>query len=496
MIHALPQPRFFAGAVLAVVIATALYVGRQPEPLRVPEPAATRAPVRGPLRVLASNPRYFSDAEGRAVYLTGAHTWDSLQDMGTTAAPPPFDFDRYLAFLQSHNHNFIRLWRWETSRWTDPGSHHVYFASPQPWARTGPGLALDGKPKFDLRRFDESYFTRLRDRVEAARQRGIYVSIMLFEGWTLRFTEDAWRGHPFHPDNNVNQLDPDANRDGAGLELHTLQIPAVVQLEEAYVRKVVETVNDLDNVLYEIANESHEDSRDWQDHMMRFVRACEAGRPQQHPVGLTSTGGSGADDTARLFASAADWISPNAQSRDYRQNPPPAAPKVVIVDTDHIWGLGGNREWVWKCFTRGLNPIFMDPYEGVLIDGSAEKTRWEQVRRSLGDTLAFASRVNLAAMTPRAELATTGYCLANPGDEYLVYLPPGKKRRLSVDLTESAGRFEVEWFNPRSGQRESGAPVEGGTRPLFEAPFRGANVLYLRAADKAPGEVAAVAERS
>jgi len=33
-----------------------------------------------------------------------------------------------------------------------------------------------------LEKFDESYFARLRRRVEMAAERGVYVSVMLFEG--------------------------------------------------------------------------------------------------------------------------------------------------------------------------------------------------------------------------------------------------------------------------------------------------------------------------
>jgi hypothetical protein len=45
-----------------------------------------RAPAAGPLRVHPDNPRYFTDgmknAGGglRAVYLTGSHNWNNLQD--------------------------------------------------------------------------------------------------------------------------------------------------------------------------------------------------------------------------------------------------------------------------------------------------------------------------------------------------------------------------------------------------------------------------------
>ena len=43
-------------------------------------PGAVRA--SGPLRVHPRNPRYFTDDGGRAIYLTGSHTWSNLQDQG------------------------------------------------------------------------------------------------------------------------------------------------------------------------------------------------------------------------------------------------------------------------------------------------------------------------------------------------------------------------------------------------------------------------------
>ena len=73
--------------------------------------------------------------------------------------------------------------------------------------------ALDGKPKFDLTKFDEDYFDRLRSRVSAAGEQGIYVSVMLFQGWSIeterlepRMTK-SWRGHPFNRANNINGVE-------------------------------------------------------------------------------------------------------------------------------------------------------------------------------------------------------------------------------------------------------------------------------------------------
>ncbi len=221
----------------------------------------------GPLTVSATNPRYFThagDPTGRAVYLTGSHIWNNLQDgMGPgaegPAEPERFDFDAYLRFLDERGHNFIRLWRWEQFRsQAAAGEYHLNMA-PQPWARTGPGTAKDGKPRFDLDQFDPAYFSRLRERVEEARDAGIYVGVLLFDGWALHLSPspDHIEGHPFHSRNNTNGI--------AATSIDDLQVlpldPRISSIEEAYIRKVVDTLHDLPNVLWEVANESSGDGQ-------------------------------------------------------------------------------------------------------------------------------------------------------------------------------------------------------------------------------------------
>jgi hypothetical protein len=208
--------------------------------------AWAQSPAAGPLRRLEPNPRYFTDGSGKAVLLHGSHNWGNYQDNGHRAPvgqdpPAAFDYAGYLDFLQRHNHNFFRLWRWEAPKWTDAQpAGTVKYCRPHPWARTGPGLAADGKPKFDLASFDPEYFDRMRQRIAQAGARGIYVSIMLFEGWELQFT-DAWKYHPFHGPNNTSGIDADP--EGKGLLYNQLRDDAmgkkVLALQEAYLRKVI-----------------------------------------------------------------------------------------------------------------------------------------------------------------------------------------------------------------------------------------------------------------
>jgi hypothetical protein len=452
--------------------------------------AAPRIRFRGPLRVHPTNPRYFTDGSGRGILLTGSHTWGNLQDYtyATQPSPPPMDFSTYLAFLRRHNHNFFRLWVWESSFNPNAKQGTIRY-NPMPYQRPGPGLALDGKPKFDLTLFNQVYFDRLRNRVTAARDNGIYASIMLFNGFSIEgkgnVGGDPWQGHPFNPKNNVNGLDA-----GSGRAIHTLSNPAVTAYQEAYVRNVIDTVNDLDNVLYEISNEDNGGPADtaWQIHIIRFIKNYEAGKDKQHPVGMTQQWPEGSETA--LLDSPADWISPGTKMFTADGH------KILINDTDHsyFWtalkadGLAAQRVWVWENFTQGNQCLFMDPYLDPSHDpgrnnpaGDRPDPYWDTLRDAMGRTRAYAERMNLATMKPCPELASAGYCLAKAGSEYLVYQPkPGEG--FSVEL--KAGTYSYEWFDPTKGAiTDAGRMESADGRQQFKAPFEGDAVLFLKRAD-------------
>lgn len=445
----------------------------------------------GPLRRNLVNPRYFTDDSGKAIYLTGSHTWANWIEI-KQPHEPDFPFGEWLDFMQGHHHNFMRLWSWdhpENAPWTDD---RVIFY-PMAHARTGPGTANDGLPKFDLTQFNDEYFERLRTRVIAAGERGIYASVMLFEGWCVKWsvpTSDAWATHPYNAANNINGVNGDTNGDGKA-DVYALESPDVLRFQEAYVRKVVDTVNDLDNVLWEIINEVENTERgfQWQEHMIGFLRDYERTKPKQHPIGMTAEGGSQYNPT--LFASIADWISPgNGPSQEYRYDPPAAdGSKVILTDTDHLWGHGVNYRWVWKSFMRGLNPLFMDPWWPV--PGSTRKgyapnllnvrdyPTYGPARIAMGQTRCLAERVDLNHMTPRPDFASSRYCLANPGAEMLVYMPDDD--RASVYLGIEPITYSSEWFDTCTGETVAGDPVTGGGLRQMISPLGIESVLYLRA---------------
>jgi hypothetical protein len=97
----------------------------------------------------------------------------------------------------------------------------------------------------------------------------------------------------------------------------------------------------------------------------------------------------------------------------------------------------------------------------------------------MGDTRRYATKMDLAAMTPRPDLASTRYCPANPGEEYLVHLPQGGS--VTLNLRDGKGDLVVEWFLPQVSRTFSGAhPLSGGDYVATVAPYTGDAVLYLQ----------------
>jgi hypothetical protein len=474
----------------------------------------------GPLVVSSANPRYFA-VDGQVVYLTGSHIWNNLQDglgPGSECADTPEqnDYTAYLEFLAQHGHNFIRLWRWEHFKSQAAGGSFHLCMTPQPWPRTGPGVASDGQPRFDLTRFDQAYFDRLRERVIAASNRGIYVAVMLFDGFCLHLTPppDNVAGHPFHAANNSNGIGIRSIIDYQVLPLE----PRIQAIQEAYIRHVVDTVHDLPNVLYEVANESSGataesiqfpdgtsipspvgDSTAWQYWVIDVIRQYEQQQGYDiHPVGMTMQypvpDQSKVNDP--LFRSPADWISPGfddevGNSRWFTNPPASDGTKVVISDTDHYAPGGGDALWAWKTFARGHNPILMDfgiidvvhPLDPVL--GVPAYEFFEPARYAMGDTLRFARRMKLDTTMPRADLSSTGYALACPGQEYLVLQPTDAHEPFGVTL--EAGTYAVDWYTVRSraAQAADDVTVTSAGVVTFEAPIALAEpmVLYLRRAN-------------
>jgi hypothetical protein len=461
-------------------------------------PDGGRNSALGPLKA-GPNPHYFVDPAGKAVLLSGSHTWNDFQDMDQTSSPAAFDFESYVAMLVSHGHNATILWRKDLPTACNWGAGGTWHLVQLPWKRTGGAagtqMASDGLPAFDLSQLEQAYFDRLRQRVVTLEQHGIYAIVQLFDGLGLANYRCANDGYPFSAGNNVNGVD-----DGGGTGSMTMTAPnATTDLQDAFVRRVVDTLNDLPNVLWEISEEAPDNSTWWQNHMIALLHSYEAAKPLQHPVGYPSLNVSGASDTT-LYDSDADWVAPSAKvspTRSCGMGRP--ACKVNINDSDHsyfgMWNDSAqvNRNYVWNNFTNGSTVLFMDPYTVYWANRNvcagaqhgvcnAPDARWNNLRDNLGYMLTYANnKLDLVKTTPQPSLSSTGHCLANAaatGAEYVVYAPNGGT--FTVDLSATTRTLKVEWLDPATGMTTSAGPVTGGsTAQSFTSPFGNDTVLYL-----------------
>jgi hypothetical protein len=408
---------------------------------------------------------YFATPAGKAIYLAGSHTWNEAQQIGPTA----FTFEQFLDFEQAIGGNFIRYWNFTTS--TDAVG--TIPDRDLPWVRSSTPGANDGAARWDLTRFNETYFENLRSNIIAAGRRHMYVSFMLFAAETNYPASAA--GEVFLAENNVNGVDA-----GSASGEERLGNAALLAMEEAYVARVIDAIGDLPNVLYEVTNEADNttDAYDWQEEIARFLRWYERhkGIPH-HPVGITSPYPVGDPNiNATLFQRASsDWTSPYGW-RDYQGNPPDApGNKPVIVDTDHTGGAGKDAGWVWQMFTRGYNVAYMDNMCGsglpdtVLGNNDGDCALRVSARLGINTTSRAARLLNLRYMLPHGDLSSTGYVLANPaGGEYAIYAPNGGE--FEVDLSGSVGQLGMWWVDVDGGTITAAGTVQAGGARRFSAP--------------------------
>jgi hypothetical protein len=128
----------------------------------------------------------------------------------------------------------------------------------------------------------------------------------------------------------------------------------------------------------------------------------------------------------------------------------------------------------------------MDGYDGAAIglgasDYNASDSKWEDIRKNMGYARDYALRLDLKLAVPHGDLVlseATGYCLAKPGSQYLVYLPSGGS--VTLNLSAVTGTLSVEWLNPATGLiTQAGTVGSGSSVTVPGAPFSGPSVLFL-----------------
>jgi hypothetical protein len=452
------------GIVLTAVVATAA-VARAAEP-----PALALHP---------DNPHYFL-FRGKPTVLIG-----STEHYGAVLNGD-FDFLPYLDELKGKGLNLTRTFSGVYRE--VPGSFNIRnnTLAPKPGKYVSPWAKAGDGHKYDLARWNDAYFNRLKSFVSEAARRGVVVEYVLF----CTYYEDVlWDICPLNAKNNVNGVGRVART-----EVCTLKEKPLVDVQLAFVRKVVAELKDFDNVYYEVCNEPYFAgvADDWQRLVAKTVADAEADFPpsRRHLVARNIANGSQKIDNPDRSVSVFNFHycnPPDAVKQNWELNRPISYDETGFRGTGdavyrtHGWEFllagGAGYDHLDYSFTpdteNGTAPV-TDPTPG---GGGATLRRQFQVLKTFMEGLDFVRMKPDAAWVKAASDGARHRALAQPGACYAAYLSrlveekgsdgkgtgkfsdptSGQQTRLTLSLPP--GRYRAQWIDPKTGQ----AATEGVT---------------------------------
>ncbi len=490
-------------------------------------PAAADGGEAARVQPYAENPRYLA-MDGVPFFAIGAthrHSWTPI------SRPAQFellqDLDRLAAVMaridSPHVRGFVRCMPY------DPMNHmHDGAVDPvlQPWKRLDDG-------RYDLAEFEPAWQERLRSFLNAARERGILVSLEVWDDWSVTRgiggawdpgPGHAWHSHPFQPDNNVNygrQVLPHTTRACVSPFYQTLPgangNQTVLDFQQHYVDHLIGIAGDYPNVIWNLSNETRATlawSRYWADYLRERLPAgamigempSTTGRdgvgecdPDLSPLTLATDDRYDFVDVAQPVSRHGFGADPARQGiggaqriRQYQQAMAAAGRiKPLVVSKDYHSHPDGGTAVLWSRLTGGAaTSRFHRPY------GKRPPTdtdfQYEAVER-LGRFLAgvefwhFEPRADFVAGLPEGSPGANA--IGRTGREYLVQLFGGHGGDVALRL--APGRWRVVVYEPkadayRNAGGRSGEVIEAGEQPLaISVPtYDETAILHLRRADE------------
>jgi hypothetical protein len=388
-----------------------------------------------------------------------------------------FDFERYLATLAADGLNHTRVFS-GTYREV-PGSFGITdnTLAPQlgrftcPWARSDIPGYFDGGNKFDLSRWDDAYFDRLRRFMAAARKQGVVVEYNLF---CPLYDKHVWAASPMNSINNVNGIG-DCPRD----ETLSLKHPKIVEIQLALVRKIVQELNDFDNLYYEVCNEPYvrKLSDEWQHRIVDEIVATEKDLAKRHLISLNVANGRKKIENPHPNVSIFNFhycVPPDVVAMNYGLN------KVIGENETGFRGKDDflYRSEAWNFLLAGgglfnnLDYSFTAGHpDGDFLDYASPGGGSPKLRKQLGILKRFVESFDFLRMKPDATVirdvsaGLSAQVLADRSRAYAIYLHvplPNKPERIADYLREASdatvildipsGRYRIEWIDTLTGE--------------------------------------------
>ena len=407
-----------------------------------------------PIALHPVNPHYFVYGGKPTILITSGEHYGAVMN-------PDFDYKTYLKTLQKDGLNLTRTM---TGAYYEPsGAFNITkntLAPDQqkylcPWQRVGDGS------KFDLTKWDEAYFTRLKDFVAEAKKHGVIVELSLFCPF---YEEMQWKLSPFNIQNNVNSLGAIPRTDVYTLDKNK----GLLEVQEAMVRKLVNELKDCPNVIYEICNEPYFGgiTLEWQGRIAQVITEVEKSFVQHHLISQNIANGSQKITDPDPLVSVFNFhyaAPPTAVTQNYGLN------KVIGENETGFKGQKDStyRKEAWELILTGgglfnnLDYSFTTDNEDGTFQYPAAQPGGGSVayRKQMGCLKKFIEGFDFVNLKPDTTVYSGGLSgknkvtvLAEPGKQYAIYWMGGKQVNLELNLP--AGHYSLEWMNPLTGKKE------------------------------------------
>ncbi len=418
--------------------------------------STVRAADTAPIALHPENPHYFLWRDKPTILITSAEHYGAVLNRA-------FDYVKYLDTLGANGFNLTRTF--SGAYCEPPGAFNIEqnTLAPAkgdllcPWARSETDGYANGGHKFDLTKWDPAYFQRLTDFVRQASRRGIVVELVLF----CPFYEDGmWNLSPMNARNNINDIGRMERT-----AVYTLDHPDLLKIQEAMVRKIVDTLKDFDNVYYEICNEPYFGgvTLDWQYHIAETISGAESKFEHKHLI-------------ARNVANKSAVVenpSPHVSIFNFHYAKPP-----VAVGENYHWDRAIGDDETGFAGDDRVKPYRLEGWDFILAggavfnnldysfavgheDGSARINApgggGPELWRQLGILREFINGFDFVKMRPDNSVltsdvpeGTTARALVQPGKAYAIYVNGNGLSSIMVDLP--AGTYQAEWIDTKTGE--------------------------------------------
>ena len=429
-----------------------------------------------PLALHPENRHYFLFRGKPTVIVTSAEHYGAVLNLD-------FDYQKYLGELAAHKLNNTRTFSGayvEDNKSFGIARNTLAPAKGRficPWARSDtPGYAAGGN-KFDLNRWDEAYFRRLRDFLAQASKRGVIVEMCLFCPF---YDESQWKISPMNAANNVNEVGKVQRNDVYTLDKNG----GLLAVHEAMVKKIVTELNEFDNLYYEVCNEPYFGgvTMDWQHRIVDTILAAEKSLPHKHLVSMNIANGSKKVERPHPGVSVFNFhyaSPPDTVALNFGLN------KVIGDNETGFKGTADThyRMEAWEFILGGgglynnLDYSFTAGHE----DGTFEYPPKQPgggnrgFRRQMRLLSEFIHGFDFVRMKPDNSVIAAplpkgvrARVLAEPGRQYAVYVFGGESVELKLKLPR--GKYTATWLDPVSGKTETAMLEHSGDVAVLKSP--------------------------